>query len=307
MKQFGIAGNLTPFQPANPALDIPNGDPLELKKVTDQSMNAFYGELANAITKSGQTLTPANGTSPNQSQLWQAISANSFNGNVFVDAGGSTAQVRNLQAANPNTYLPLPIDGDPSSLATKNQWIGFCFAMENAQSAAYNTPVTVNFKDKNGVTIMTTTLATSLLFSPLYGQAGSTYIDCVIQNDSTKTINARRSHPSFTKIASGTSTLEVDNSRPVGQRFTIASVQYSSNSFSTTSWNTISLPVSFTEIRSVSLQASQGSFSTSFFSATYDATSTGSALRILVYRAVDGGQVTPISFGQGSIVVIGYS
>ena len=121
MKQFGISGNLTPFEPANPALDIPDGDPLENKKVTNQSMNAWYGELASAIQNSGQTLTPVNGSNANPSQLWQAISSNSFNGNLFIDAGGSMAQVRNLKAANPNTYLPPAIGGDPSSLATKTQ------------------------------------------------------------------------------------------------------------------------------------------------------------------------------------------
>lgn len=90
MKQFGISGDLTPFEPANPALDIPDGDPLELKKVTDQSMNAFYGELANAITKSGQTLTPIDGTSPNPSQLWNAISSARYKSVTTGSAGQTT-------------------------------------------------------------------------------------------------------------------------------------------------------------------------------------------------------------------------
>lgn len=90
MKQFGITGDLTPFEPANPALDIPDGDPLENKKVTDQSMNAWYGELANAITKSGQTLTPIDGTSPNPSQLWNAISSARYRSVTTGSAGQTT-------------------------------------------------------------------------------------------------------------------------------------------------------------------------------------------------------------------------
>ena len=222
MKQFGISGNLTPFEPANPALDIPDGDPLENKKVTNQSMNAWYGEISSAIQNSGQTLTPVNGSNANPSQLWQAISSNSFNGNLFIDAGGSMAQVRNLKAANPNTYLPPAIGGDPSSLATKTQWAGFCFTMENAQNAAYNTPVTINFKDKNGVTVMSTTYAQTL--APLLSVVGGSYQDCIISNDANNQVQPRYSYPPFTKLfesSDQSQSVETSWQRVAGQKLQI--------------------------------------------------------------------------------------
>jgi|GEM_PF-5530827 len=239
MKQFGISGNLTPFEPANPALDIPDGDPLENKKVTNQSMNAWYGEIATAIQNSGQTLTPIDGTSPNPSQLWQAISSNSFNGNLFIDAGGSTAQVRNLKAANPNTYLPPAIGGDPSSHETKTQWAGFCFTMENAQNAEYNTPVTINFKDKNGVTVMTTSYGQPL--AQLLGIAGGSYQDCFISKIGNNEVQPRYSYPPFNKEfeASQYQSVEVNNYRPFGKNLTFQTGRINTNSASTTAFNRV--------------------------------------------------------------------
>ena len=117
MKQFGIVGDLTPFEPVNPALDIPDGDPLELKKVTDQSMNAFYGELASAIINSGQTLTPTNGTSPNTSQLWNAISSARFGA---VKTGSATGITTNGQVFTNTLNFVAPCDGFAILMANLN-------------------------------------------------------------------------------------------------------------------------------------------------------------------------------------------
>ena len=250
MKQFGISGDLTPFEPANPALDIPEGDTLENKKVTNQSMNAWYGELASAIQNSGQTLTPVNGSSPNPSQLWQAISSNSFNGNLFIDAGGSTAQVRNLKAANPNTYLPPAIGGNPASPETKLQWAGFCFTMENAQNAAYDTPVTINFKDKTGVTVMTTNYGQPL--AQLLGVFGGSYQDCFISNDVHHEVQPRYSYPPFTRrFDSNYQTTEVNNYRPVGQNLTFQTGRITTETSSTTAYNRVFFQVPMTVLHGV--------------------------------------------------------
>ena len=88
MKLFGT-GN-TPFQPANPALDIPDGDPRELTTVTNQSLNNLYGELKLAIERSGQTLTDVNGTNPNLGQLWGAISSSRYKSVTSASAGQTT-------------------------------------------------------------------------------------------------------------------------------------------------------------------------------------------------------------------------
>ncbi|MBY0346411.1 MAG: hypothetical protein K2P98_06055 [Neisseriaceae bacterium] len=244
MKQFGISGNLTPFQPANPALDIPDGDPLELKKVTDQSMNAFYGEIASAIQNSGQTLTPVNGSNANPEQLWQAISANSFNGNLFIEAGGSTAQVRNLKCANPNTYLPTAIGNDPESPSTKAQWAGFCFTMENSKSAAYGVPVTINFKDKNGVTVMTTNYVE--VQSPLRGGLSSEiYQDCVIEPVNYE-VQPRFGYQPYNLIYNGVNqSVERISYRPEGSIIQIFRGVINTVTASNTNWNTFTFPVAF--------------------------------------------------------------
>jgi hypothetical protein len=99
MKLFGT-GN-TPFQPANPALDIPDGDPRELTTVTNQSLNNLYGELKLAIERSGQILTDVNGTSPNLGQLWNAISSARYK-SVGTSTAGQTTTTGQIVTNNLN-------------------------------------------------------------------------------------------------------------------------------------------------------------------------------------------------------------
>jgi hypothetical protein len=187
------------------------------------------------------------GLLPNQSessQLWNAISLNSFKSNLFVDAGGSTAQVRNLKCANPNTCLPPLVGGDPASNATRNQWVGFCFTMENKTEAAYNNALlTINFKDKNGITVMTTKVHPSISWTPLLGGA---WQDCFIASD--HTISPRHSFPPFTKVfESGdkSQSVEVSHHRVGGQKLQIFKGIINAESASTTQWNSFTFPVPF--------------------------------------------------------------
>jgi hypothetical protein len=106
MKLFGT-GN-TPFQPANPALDIPDGDPRELTTVTNQSLNNLYGELKLAIERSGQTLTDVGGTNPNLGQLWNAIASSRYKSVTTVTAGQTTTTG---QIVTNNLNFTAPCDG----------------------------------------------------------------------------------------------------------------------------------------------------------------------------------------------------
>jgi hypothetical protein len=103
MKLFGT-GN-TPFQPADPALNIPDGDPRELTTVTNQSLNNLYGELKLAIEGSGQTLTDVNGTSPNLGQLWKAISSSRYK-SVTTGTPGQVTTTGQILTNNLNFTAP---------------------------------------------------------------------------------------------------------------------------------------------------------------------------------------------------------
>jgi hypothetical protein len=106
MKQFGTIN--TPFTPANPALDIPDGDPRELNTITNQALNNIYGELYGAIKGSGQTLTDVNGTNPDLGQLWNAISSSRYESVGTVTAGQTTTTG---QVVTNNLNFTAPCDG----------------------------------------------------------------------------------------------------------------------------------------------------------------------------------------------------
>jgi hypothetical protein len=293
MKLFGTGD--TPFQPANPSLDIPDGDPRELNTITNQALNNIYGELYGAIQGSGQELTAVNGTNPDLTQLSNAIGTQSIGGEVYIDAGGSTANVKNVISAQ--GYVQ---DIKVGSIITFQSTI-------NSTGA-----VTLNVYSAPGVLQLSApvTSATNPLtsFNNLAG-TGSTGI---------------QSNTMYTCVYNGTSFellyipgIAESNIRPrdtftifnsaAGNRFRIVTVPYASQTLSTTSWNVVALPRSFSQITSIVISPSQSTFSTTLYSANYLAVTSGNSISFLSYGAPSGSPAAPIPFGQGIITVMGYS
>lgn len=69
MKQFGTGNE--PFTAPN--VDIAKGDPEELIRVTDQSLNTFYQTGKSIVETAGNTLTPADGTNENPAQVGESV------------------------------------------------------------------------------------------------------------------------------------------------------------------------------------------------------------------------------------------
>lgn len=74
-------------------------------------------EINNAITKSGQTLTPTNGTSPNPSQLWNAISSARF---AWVKSGTPAPSTTTGQVLTNTLNFVAPCDGIAIITSTLN-------------------------------------------------------------------------------------------------------------------------------------------------------------------------------------------
>jgi hypothetical protein len=84
--------------------------------------------------------------------------------------------------------------------------------------------------------------------------------------------------------------------------FTIVNIPYGSQTFSTTDYNTIVLPVTFAGITSVTITPAQNEWSASLFAANVRALGSGNIVQFITY--VNG---TISAGGQGYITVMGYT
>jgi hypothetical protein len=284
MKLFGTGD--TPFQPANPALDIQDGDPRETTTVTNQSLNNLYGEVKLAIEGSGQTLTDVNGTSPNLGQLSIAIGTQAIGGEYYKDIGGSTANVKNIQ--NENGY-------------SQTIKIGSIISFHNTISTnGGGGVITINVYNKPGELQMSAPLIfqganlSSALTSQLFG--GSTL--------SSKTIvTVMRTSAGFEllKMATVNSSQNVVTFFTGSKPFAIVTAKYSSQSHSTTGYNNLALPVNFASIMSITAQATQGTWSNNFYAVNVKGITSGNTVQYITFS---NGQASPI--GEGYITVMGY-
>jgi hypothetical protein len=234
MKIFGSGD--TPFQPANPALDIPNGDPRENTTVTNQSLNNLYAEIKNAITQGGLSLTNVDGTNADFQQLAKSIALINLNGATFIDAGGSTANVRNLKPINPNLILPTnPVD-----------WLGANVYLQLFLDGSVATDITVKIYDNTNALILTSEISSS---QNRYG-GGDTYLNCIY--GSNNKFYMVRTHVQYVKLTSGVFTWIYDNSKIVGERdFTLTGIANYTTA-STTAYTEILLPFTASKIESIS-------------------------------------------------------
>jgi hypothetical protein len=285
MKQFGTIN--TPFTPANPALDIPDGDPRELNTITNQALNNIYGELYGAIKGSGQELTDVNGTNPDLTQLSNAIGTQSIGGQYYSDIGGSTSNTKNIM--NSSGY-------------TQEIKVGSIITFHNTiPTNAGGGVITINVYNKPGELQMSAPLlfqgANLLtgLTSQVWGnnQVSAKTLVTVIRTElgfelmKTATVNVSQTSVTF-----------FTGHKP----FTIVTVPYGSTSFSTTDYNTIALPVTFADITSITITPAQNSWSTNLFAANVRTLNSGNIVQFITYN---NGTVSPV--GAGYIAVMGYT
>lgn len=98
MKIFGTGA--TPFSPQG--ADIPEGDPQELKFVTDQFQNSVYGELFNFLASQG--ITPTATAGADLKQLKKAVLSTILSGNIYVDSGTANNKILTHQAGSAFSY-----------------------------------------------------------------------------------------------------------------------------------------------------------------------------------------------------------
>jgi len=284
MKLFGTGD--TPFQPANPELDIPAGDPREKTTVTNQLVNNLYGELKLAIEGSGQTLTNVNGTSPNLGQLSKAIGTQSIGGEYYKDIGGSTANVKNIQ--NANDY-------------SQTIEIGSIISFHNTISTnAGGGVITINVYNKPGELQIS---------APLLFQGANLFTGLTSQLFGSSTLSSKtlvtviRTELGFELLKMATVNLDqkVVTFFTGYKPFAIVTVAYSSQSHSTTGYNTISLPVNFASITSITAQATQGNWSSAFYAVNVKGVSSGNTVQYITYA---NGSISPT--GAGFVTVMGY-
>ena len=234
MKLFGTGD--TPFNPANPALDIPDGDPRELTTVTNQSLNNPYAEIKNAIEQGGLSLTNVDGTNADFKQLAKSIALVNLNGATFIDAGGSTANVRNLKPLNPNLILPT----NPAS------WAGANVYFQLILDGTVATEITVKIYDNTNALILTSIISGS------QNRVGGTdvYLNCIYGSNNKFYIV--RGIAQYVKTTSGNFNWIYDASKPVGERdFTLTGVANYTTA-STTAFTEILLPFTASKIESIS-------------------------------------------------------
>jgi hypothetical protein len=232
MKVFGTGD--TPFQPANPALDIPNGDPRENTTVTNQALNNPYAEIKNAIEQGGLLLTNANGTNADTKQLAKSIALVNLNGATFIDAGGSTATVRNLKPLNPNLILP----------TNSASWVGANVYLALPISGTATVDITVKIYDNTNTLILTSVINGSKNVAG----AADNYLNCIY--GSNNKFNAVRCASQYVKQTTGNFVWIYDISKPVGERdFTLTGTGASVNSSLSTYFD-VFLPFTATKINS---------------------------------------------------------
>ena len=285
MKQFGTIN--TPFTPANPALDIPDGDPRELNTITNQALNNIYGELYGAIKGSGQDLTDVNGTNPDLTQLSNAIGTQSIGGQYYSDIGGSTSNVKNIM--NFKGY-------------TQEIKVGSIISFHNTiPTSAGGGVITINVYSKPGELQM----SAPLLFQGANLLTGLTSQLWGNNQLSAKTlVTVIRTELGFELLKTATVNLDqrVVTFFTGAKPFTIVNLQYASQTHSTTGYNTISLPVTFAEITSIHITPSQNAWSSNLFAANVQLINSGNIVKYITYT---GGAVGAI--GQGYITVQGYT
>lgn len=98
MKIFGTGA--TPFSPQG--ADIPEGDPQELKFVTDQFQNSIYGELFNFLAS--QEITPTATAGADLKQLKKAVLSAVLSGNIYDDSGTDNNKILTHQAGSAFSY-----------------------------------------------------------------------------------------------------------------------------------------------------------------------------------------------------------
>jgi hypothetical protein len=285
MKQFGTIN--TPFIPANPSLDIPDGDPRELNTITNQALNNIYGELYGAIKGSGQTLTDVNGTNPDLTQLSNAIGTQSIGGQYYSDIGGSSANVKNIM--NSAGY-------------TQEIKVGSIITFHNTIATnAGGGVITINVYNKPGELQM----SAPLLFQGANLLTGLTSQLWGSNQVSAKTlVTVIRTEQGFELLKMATVSLDqrVVTFFTGYKPFTIVTLEYSSTSHSTTGYNTVALPVTFAEITSITITPSQNLWSTTLFAANVQRLASGNIVQYITY--VNGVIGAP---GQGYVTVMGYT
>jgi hypothetical protein len=233
MKSFGT-GN-TPFQPANPALDIPEGDPREQTTVTNQALNNPYSEIKNAIEQGGLSLTNVDGTNADFKQLAKSITLVNLNGATFIDAGGSTANVRNLKPLNPNLILPT----NPA------HWLGANVYFQLFLDGSVATEITVKIYDNTNTLILTSAISSS----QNRGSGSNTYLNCIYGSNNKFYIV--RGSAQQTKETSGGFTWIYDNTKPFGERDFTLFGNADVTGASVSSFRDVLLPFTATQLNSV--------------------------------------------------------
>jgi hypothetical protein len=290
MKLFGT-GN-TPFQPANPALDIPDGDPRENTTVTNQSLNNLYGELKLAIEGSGQTLTNVNGTNPNLGQLSGAIGTQSIGGKYYKDIGGSTANVKNIM--NSAGYA-------------QEIKVGSIITFHNTVSTdGTGATVTIKVYNKPGELQMSAPLLFQGLPLPI-GGANSVFGNNQVSVKSLVTVIRTELGFELMKIASLTGTNnEVITFFTGSKPFTITTVSYDIIC-SQTGYNYIALPVAYVNIVSINVTPTAYAWSASMRYVLTQATGSGNVIPITCFDGASGAAPALATSAAGSITVMGYT
>ena len=289
MKLFGT-GN-TPFQPANPALDIPDGDPREKTTVTNQSLNNLYGELKLAIEGSGQTLTNINGTNPVLNQLSNAIGTQSICGEYYKDIGGSSANVKNIM--NSAGY-------------TQEVKVGSIITFHNTiPTDGVGGAVTIKVYNKPGELQM----SAPLLFQgvPLVsGEANALFGNSQVSNRSLVSVIRTELGFELLKIATVSTNNQVITFFTGHKQFTITTVAYDITC-SKTDYNYIPLPVNYVSIVSINVTPTTYSWSNSMRYVLTKATSSGNVVPISCFDGASGVAPALATSAAGYITVMGYT
>jgi hypothetical protein len=289
MKLFGT-GN-TPFQPANPALDIPDGDPREKTTVTNQSLNNLYGELKLAIEGSGQTLTDINGTNPKLTQLSNAIGTQSIGGQYYKDIGGSTANVKNIM--NSEGYA-------------QEIKVGSIITFHNTiPTNAGGGVITIKVYNKPGELQMS---------APLLFQGANLLTGLTSQLGGNNQVSAKtlvtviRTELGFElmKTATVNGAQDVVTFFTGAKPFTITTVAYDIIC-SQSDYNYIPLPVTYVGIVSVNVTPTTYSWSNTMRYVLTQATGSGNVVPISCFEGTSGAAPALAISAAGNITVMGYT